>query len=176
MSLGGANLIYLTLKLLEFKYQKVKQSFANFLLIEEPEAHIHTHIQKTLFDKLNYSDTQVIYSTHSTHISEVSNVENINILSRAEGKCEAYQPATGLNPEEVGNIQRYLDAVRSNLLFAKSVVLVEGDAEEILIPILVKKVMGVTLDELGISLINMHMDILLGLDACFQASLPKPTL
>lgn len=52
LSLGGANLIFLTLKLLEFKYQKAKQSIANFLLIEEPEAHIHTHIQKTLFDKL----------------------------------------------------------------------------------------------------------------------------
>ncbi|MEV9433471.1 AAA family ATPase, partial [Klebsiella quasipneumoniae] len=59
LSLGGANLIYLTLKLLEFKYQKQKQSFANFLVIEEPEAHIHTHIQKTLFDRLNYDDTQV---------------------------------------------------------------------------------------------------------------------
>jgi len=42
-------------------------------LIEEPEAHIHTHIQKTLFDRLNYPETQVIYSTHSTHISEVNN-------------------------------------------------------------------------------------------------------
>jgi putative ATP-dependent endonuclease of the OLD family len=156
LSLGGANLIYLTLKLLEFKYQKVKQSFANFLLIEEPEAHIHTHIQKTLFDKLNYSDTQVIYSTHSTHISEVSNVENVNILGRVEGRCEIFQPATGLKSEEIGNIQRYLDAVRSNLLFAKSVILVEGDAEEILIPILVKKVLGVSLDELGISLINIR--------------------
>jgi putative ATP-dependent endonuclease of the OLD family len=156
LSLGGANLIYLTLKLLEFKYQKDKQSFANFLLIEEPEAHIHTHIQKTLFDKLNYSDTQVIYSTHSTHISEVSNVENITILGRTRGRCEAYQPANGLDPESIGNIQRYLDAVRSNLLFAKSVVLVEGDAEEILIPILVKKVLGVSLDELGVSLVNIR--------------------
>ncbi|OWK18963.1 hypothetical protein AJ88_46730 [Mesorhizobium amorphae CCBAU 01583] len=35
LSLGGANLIYLTLKLLEFKYQRVKQSIANFLLIED---------------------------------------------------------------------------------------------------------------------------------------------
>jgi putative ATP-dependent endonuclease of the OLD family len=156
LSLGGANLIYLTLKLLEFKYQKIKQSFANFLLIEEPEAHIHTHIQKTLFDKLNYADTQIIYSTHSTHISEVSNVENINILGRTEGRCEVYQPSTGLLPEDIGNIQRYLDAVRSNLLFAKSVILVEGDAEEILVPILVKKVLGVSLDELGISLINIR--------------------
>ena len=66
------------------------------------------------------------------------------------------KPATGLTPEEVGTIQRYLDAVRSNLLFAKSVVLVEGDAEEILIPIVVKTVLGVSLDELGISLINIR--------------------
>ena len=156
LSLGGANLIYLTLKLLEFKYQKAKQSFANFLVVEEPEAHIHTHIQKTLFDRLNYSDTQIIYSTHSTHISEVCNVENINVLGRNGGACEVYQPATGLQPEEIGNIQRYLDAVRSSLLFAKSVVLVEGDAEEILVPILIKKVFGVSLDELGVSLINIR--------------------
>jgi putative ATP-dependent endonuclease of OLD family len=156
LSLGGANLIYLTLKLLEFKYQKNKESFANFLLIEEPEAHIHTHIQKTLFDKLQYDHTQIIYTTHSTQISEVSNVENINILGKHYGKCEAYQPSIGLTPTEVGNIQRYLDAVRSNLLFAKSVILVEGDAEEILIPILVKKVLGVSLDELGVSLVNIR--------------------
>jgi putative ATP-dependent endonuclease of OLD family len=156
LSLGGANLIYLTLKLLEFKYQKQKESFANFLVIEEPEAHIHTHIQKTLFDRLNYDDTQVIYSTHSTHISEVSNVENINILGRQGGRCEVFQPSVGLDPIQIGNIQRYLDAVRSNLLFAKSVLLVEGDAEEILIPILVKQVFGLSLDELGISLVNIR--------------------
>lgn len=156
LSLGGANLIYLTLKLLEFKYQKAKQSFANFLLIEEPEAHIHTHIQKTLFDKINYPDTQIIYSTHSTHISEVCNVENMNILGKHEGRCEAYQPSTGLDARQIRNIQRYLDAVRSNLLFAKSVMLVEGDAEEILIPILVKKVLGLSPDELGISVINIR--------------------
>ena len=193
LSLGGANLIYLTLKLLEFKYQKVKASVANFLLIEEPEAHIHTHIQKTLFDRLNYTDTQVIYSTHSTHISEVSNVENTNVLARADVKCEVYQPSTGLTREEIGNIQRYLDAVRSNLLFAKSVVLVEGDAEEILIPILIKKVLGVSLDGLGISLINIgstgfqnvavlfhktrirkRCGILTDLDAAFINTAPDP--
>ncbi|EZI24060.1 TPA: AAA family ATPase [Pseudomonas aeruginosa] len=156
LSLGGANLIFLTLKLLEFKYQKAHQSIANFLVIEEPEAHIHTHIQKTLFDRIAYDDTQIIYSTHSTHISEVSSVQNVNILGRRGVACEAYQPATGLSPSEIGNIQRYLDAVRSNLLFAKSVVLVEGDAEEILIPILFKKVVGLSLDELGVSLINIR--------------------
>lgn len=156
LSLGGANLIFLTLKLLEFKYRKSKDTFANFLIIEEPEAHIHNHIQKTLFDKLDYGDTQIIYSTHSTQISEVSNVDNINILAKKLNYAEVYQPSTGLLPENVNQIQRYLDAVRTNLLFAKGVILVEGDAEEILIPIMVKKVFGVGLDELGISLINIR--------------------
>jgi len=156
LSLGGANLIFLTLKLLEFKYRKSKDTFANFLIIEEPEAHIHNHIQKTLFDKLDYGDTQIIYSTHSTQISEVSNVENINILAKKLNFAEVYQPSTGLGVENINQVQRYLDAVRTNLLFAKGVILVEGDAEEILIPIMVKKVFGVSLDELGISLINIR--------------------
>ncbi|MDE5435677.1 MULTISPECIES: AAA family ATPase [Weeksellaceae] len=156
LSLGGANLIFLTLKLLEFKYRKSKDTFANFLIIEEPEAHIHNHIQKTLFDKLDYGDTQIIYSTHSTQISEVSNVENINILAKKLNFAEVYQPSKGLDDEKINQIQRYLDAVRTNLLFAKGVILVEGDAEEILIPIMVKKVLGISLDELGISLINIR--------------------
>lgn len=156
MSLGGANLLYLTLKLLEFKYQKSNQSIANFLLIEEPEAHIHTHIQKSLFDNINYENTQIIYSTHSSHISEVSNIKNMNIIGFANGICEAFQPSVGLSDEQIGFVQRYLDAIRSNLLFARSVVLVEGDAEEILIPILLKKVIGLSLDEIGISLVNIR--------------------
>lgn len=156
LSLGGANLIFLTLKLLEFKYKKSRNTFANFLIIEEPEAHIHNHIQKSLFDKLEYEDTQIIYSTHSTQISEVSNVEKINILAKKLNCAEVYQPATGLASENINQIQRYLDAVRTNLLFAKGVILVEGDAEELLIPIMVKKVLGVSLDELGISLINIR--------------------
>jgi len=156
LSLGGANLIFLTLKLLEFKYRKSKDTFANFLIIEEPEAHIHNHIQKTLFDKLDYGDTQIIYSTHSTQISEVCNVKNINILAKKLNFAEVFQPSNGLLPENINQIQRYLDAIRTNLLFAKGVILVEGDAEEILIPQMVKKVFGISLDELGISLINIR--------------------
>ena len=156
LSLGGANLIFLTLKLLEFKYRKSKDTFANFLIIEEPEAHIHTHIQKTLFDKLNFPNTQIIYSTHSSQISEVSNVESMNIISRKINFSEIYQPSNGLDPKNINQIQRYLDAVRNNLLFAKGVILVEGDAEEILIPILINTVFGISLDELGLSLINIR--------------------
>lgn len=154
LSLGGANLIYLSLKLLE--YEKVKTDrIANFLLIEEPEAHIHTHIQKTLFNNLKENKTQVIISTHSTNISSVSKISSVNILSRGERQALVFDPSNNLKPDEIVRLERYLDAVRSNLLFAKGIILVEGDAEQILIPEMFKKVFGLSLDEIGISLINI---------------------
>jgi putative ATP-dependent endonuclease of the OLD family len=155
LSLGGANLIYLSLKLLEFEKVKKENKIANFILIEEPEAHIHTHIQKTLFQKLEKKKTQVFISTHSTHISSVSAISSMNILGRRNKKAEVYNPSKNLDDKEIVKLERYLDANRTNLLFAKGVILVEGDAEHILIPELVKKVMGVSLDELGISIINI---------------------
>ena len=154
LSLGGANLIYLSLKLLE--NEKVKTDrIANFLLIEEPEAHIHTHIQKTLFNNLRENKTQVIISTHSTHISSVSKISSVNILSRGEKEALVFHPSNNLEAEQIVRVERYLDAVRSNLLFAKGVILVEGDAEQILIPEMFKKAFGLSLDEIGISLINI---------------------
>ena len=39
--------------------------------------------------------------------------------------------------------------------FLKGLILVEGDAEEIMLPSMVKKTLGVSLDELGIGVINI---------------------
>jgi putative ATP-dependent endonuclease of OLD family len=131
LSLGGANLIYLSLKLLEFEKVKRENKIANFILIEEPEAHIHTHIQKTLFQKLDKQKTQVFISTHSTHISSVSAISSMNILGREKQKAEVYNPAKNLDKGDIVKLERYLDANRTNLLFAKGIILVEGDAEHI---------------------------------------------
>lgn len=154
LSLGGANLIYLSLKLLEYEKTRTDR-VANFLLIEEPEAHIHTHIQKTLFNNLSEGKTQVIISTHSTHISSASKISSMNVLARGNREALVFQPSTNLTPEHVSRVERYLDAVRSNLLFAKGIFLVEGDAEQILIPEMFKCVFGLSLDEIGVSLINI---------------------
>ncbi|MFM1705522.1 ATP-dependent nuclease [Aeromonas salmonicida] len=156
LSLGGANLIYIALKL--YEYEAIRDSeehITHFLMIEEPEAHIHTHIQKTLFENFNFKNTQVFVSTHSTQISSVSNISSMNILSRKDTKTEVYAPSSNLEPGNIRCIERYLDAIRSDILFAKSVILVEGDAELILIPALVKTTLGVSLEEMGISLIKM---------------------
>ncbi len=168
LSLGGANLIYLSLKLLEYELKASSDRAAHFLLIEEPEAHIHTHIQKTLFDNYQDTKTQVVVSTHSTHISAASRISRVNILATEGQEAHVYHPSANLSPEQCRRVERYLDAVRSTLLFAKAVMLVEGDAELVLIPALVKKVFGVSLDELGISLINMSSTVFANIAIIFD--------
>lgn len=167
LGLGHLNILYIALKLVEFEANR-NHEILNIMVVEEPEAHIHTHIQRTLFDNLkvikNY--TQVIMTTHSTHISEVSNIKSVNVLKSQNRVSSVMLPTNGL--DEFGEkyldlkdlslsecIERYLDAKRSVLLFSKGVILVEGDAEEILIPSLVKQTLGVSLDELGIGIINI---------------------
>lgn len=160
VSLGGANLIYITLKLLEYElYQDQDEKAAHFLLIEEPEAHIHTHVQKTLFDKYHFDNTQVIITTHSTHISSASKIDSVNILIKEPRFSKVCQPSKGLDIGTCKRIERYLDATRSTLLFAKGVILVEGDAELILIPAMFKAVFGLSLDEIGVSVINMSSTV-----------------
>lgn len=156
LSLGGANLIYIALKLFEYETnQRRDGKIANFLMIEEPEAHIHTHIQKSLFSRFHSDATQIFVSTHSTQISSVAKISSLNMISRRPDGSEVFWPGNGIDPKDLERIERYLDAVRSTLLFAKSVIVCEGDAEQILIPDLVKKVLGVSLDEMGISLLSI---------------------
>ena len=161
MGLGSNNIIYISLKLLEYSYmQKFKglQEKYFLLLFEEPEAHLHKHIQMSLFQKIgsdNKSYTQIIMTTHSDYISAGSKIGNMNVISIKGNESIVMSPAHGLDDKTIVKIERYLDVKRSSLLFAKNVILVEGDAEEILIPIMVKEVLGITLDEIGISIINI---------------------
>lgn len=167
LGLGHLNIIYIALKLVEFEFNR-RHELLNIMIIEEPEAHIHTHIQKTLFDNLGLSKdyTQVLMTTHSTHLSEVSEIQRVNVLKAEKNISTVMRPTNGLDGfgldvlklkavSLVTSLERYLDAKRSVLLFSKGVILVEGDGEEILIPHLVKKALGITLDELGIGLVNV---------------------
>ena len=67
-----------------------------------------------------------------------------------------------LQDSEIHDLERYLDATRSNLLFARKVMLVEGPAELFLIPALLKQVKGIDLRREGISIIpiyGVHFDV-----------------
>lgn len=161
IGLGSTNIIYIALKLMEYSYVKEMENLKTkyfLLLFEEPEAHLHKHVQMSLFEKTGLEvveGIQVLMTTHSDSLSAASKISCMNIISKQNNGSKVMQPYIGLEKEEISHIERYLDVKRSELLFSKSVILVEGDAEEILIPVMVRKCLGVSLDELGISLINI---------------------
>ena len=123
LGLGHLNILYIALKLVEFEVSR-NHEVLNIMIVEEPEAHIHTHIQRTLFENLNIKEnyTQVIMTTHSTHLSEVSNIAKMNVLMRRGNQAIVMRPTNGLQEfaeESFGIsdlsiercIERYLDAI-----------------------------------------------------------------
>ena len=51
-------------------------------------------------------------------------------------------------------LQRFLDSTKANLFFAKGIIMVEGDAENILVPV-IAEVLGYPLEKHGVSIVNV---------------------
>lgn len=160
-SLGENNVVYLALKLKESQMERGHtKKILNIMLIEEPEAHLHKHLQQSLFEGIkNNKNYQIFLSTHSVHISESADIQSAIVLGKKEKSTEIYIPSKGLDEREIRKITRYLDVTRLPILFAKNVILVEGDAELILIPEMLKIKYGIDLNKYGISIVSM--------DSCF---------
>ena len=158
-SLGSANVVLVALKLAEFAWRRSKnERNYSLLCIEEPEAHLHPQVQRAVFEKLfqNNDDAQtLIVTSHSPTLAAVTPLRSIVTLRSSEGKSRALSlAALPVTPDELDDIERYLTATRSELLFSRGVIFVEGDAEEALLPGFANA-LGRNLDQLGITVCNI---------------------
>ena len=130
----------------------------HLVLIEEPEAHLHTQVQQ-VFIRQAYNvlrkhkelegsalKTQLIVSTHSSHIAHECDFDQLHYFRRLPPSEKMVPTSCVVDLGEVFGSDldtkrfatRYVKVTHCDLFFADAAVLVEGPAERILVPFFVR--------------------------------------
>jgi predicted ATP-dependent endonuclease of OLD family len=167
--LGYQNLISMVFKLMSFRdawmrvgkaQSRMEQSEGiiaplHLVLIEEPEAHLHTQVQQVFIrqayqilrnhDALGIAlelTTQLVVSTHSSYIAHECEFSGLRYFRRMPAKADDIPTSCVVNLTNVFGddtdtkrfVTRYLKVTHCDLFFADAAVLIEGPAERILVP------------------------------------------
>ena len=150
VGLGTSNIMSMACELL-LHNEAIGDNKSCFLLIEEPEAHIHAQRQLKLIQSLEEEcekgNRQTIITTHSPLLASVVKLSNIVIVK--SGKVYSLEKEqTKLDEDDYLYLEKYLDATKANLFFARSVIIVEGPGEALLLPTL-SKLLGCNFTDYG---------------------------
>jgi putative ATP-dependent endonuclease of OLD family len=121
---------------------------------------LHPQLQELLMQFLEseaVADTQVIVTSHSPNFASSARVERLTVLAKSKegGSPIARLPATfGLEPKQLDYLGRFLDVTKASLFFARGVILVEGVAEQLLVPVLARRLKR-PLAPNGVTVINV---------------------
>lgn len=150
--LGTLNRLFMACELLHLN----KQNWDGLRLglIEELEAHLHPQAQMQVIESLQAQENiQLILTTHSPNLASKVKIENL-ILCINDKAFPMGKDYTELNPDDYIHLERFLDVTKSNLFFARGIIMVEGWSEELLVPAIADK-MGCSLTKNGVSVINV---------------------
>jgi putative ATP-dependent endonuclease of OLD family len=166
LGLGSHNLLSIASELLHLK--KDNWDGLRLGLIEEIEAHLHPQVQLQVVEtlKLHSKDMQLIFTTHSPNIGSKIPLENL-IMCHKGMAFPLGKGYTELQDDDYQFLEIFLDTTKANLFFSKGLILVEGWAEEILIPV-IAKALGINLTESGVSIINVGSTAYLRFAKIFQ--------
>lgn len=152
----------------------------HLVLVEEPEAHLHVQVQQVFarkaYEVLCKSEdieangetlsTQLLMSTHSSHVSHELPFAKLRYFRRLPAGTECVVPTSqvvsltrvfGDKDETDKFVSRYLRAHHSELFFADAVIIVEGNAERMLLPNLIRTNKNLTvLDSAFITILEIN--------------------
>lgn len=159
--LGYKNLIYMVVEILDAqaKWQAIKESRPplHLIFVEEPEAHLHAQLQQVFIRnvlgllKLEDDDgsifsSQMVITTHSPHILYERGFKPIRYFRRRKSGAEQLTEVLNLSafyeaqPEDRDFLEKYLKLTHCDLFFSDAAILVEGNVERLLLPIMIEKV------------------------------------
>ncbi|WP_299111413.1 AAA family ATPase [uncultured Winogradskyella sp.] len=152
VGLGTLNRLFMASELLHLN--KKDYDGLRLGLIEELEAHLHPQAQMQVIESLQkQKDIQLILTTHSPNLASKVELENI-ILCESNNAFPLGREYTKLDNNDYIFLEKFLDTTKANLFFAKGIIMVEGWAEEILLPSLAKSI-GIDLTVKGVSVVNI---------------------
>ncbi|WP_345060575.1 ATP-dependent endonuclease [Streptomyces rameus] len=157
--LGFKNLIYMAVEILDFHHAwedvEGQRPPVHLIMIEEPEAHLHAQLQQVFIRRVfellpevkEGFHTQMVVTTHSSHILYESSFQPIRYFcrDRADGvlHCSEVKNLSDFyNGEEKETrefLQQYLKLTHCDLFFADAAVLVEGNVERLLLPLIIER-------------------------------------
>ena len=124
------------------------------LAIEEPEAHLHPHAQRNLFRDLAEMVVPVIVTTHSPEIVKHADPLRLVLFRTIEGATHPFQlDPTKISDDDLKFLAQLMRGGRSELFFARALIIVEGQSEVLAFPEFVNA-LGCDLDRDGISVVN----------------------
>ena len=150
--LGTLNLLCIAAEMLLFNNQKKGLKLA---LVEELEAHLHPQYQLRLIEYISSQEKneQFILSTHSITLASKIKLANM-IMLKGNDAFPMSSEYTKMKPADYKFLERFLDATKANLFFARGLIMVEGDAENLLIPA-IAQLIGKNLYQYGVSVVNV---------------------